>query len=114
MTVTHLEVLAGKKGTIGTWSMEKSKAKHAATEDIPDAQFYEILARYALTKEQLEENGYPVFASTLSEPDGKEYKPGEVVFKVTRTLRTFGPSALAQAPNGSSAPPMGLLYNLTL
>ena len=53
MTVTHLEVLAGKKGTIGTWSMEKSKAKHAATEDIPDAQFYEILARYALTKEQV-------------------------------------------------------------
>jgi len=84
MTVTHLEVLAGKKGTIGTWSMEKSKAKHAATEDIPDAQFYEILARYALTKEQLEENGYPVFASTLSEPDGKEYKPGEVVFKDDR------------------------------
>ena len=34
MTVTHLEVLAGKKGTIGTWSMEKSKAKHAATDHL--------------------------------------------------------------------------------
>ena len=42
MTVTHLEVLAGKKGTIGTWSMEKSKAKHAATEDIPDAQVWPL------------------------------------------------------------------------
>jgi len=79
--MTHLEVLAGKKGTIGTWSMEKNHLKEKSAEDIPDAQFYSILNRYVLTKEQLEENGYPV----MSTDDGtSNYKPGEVVFKDDR------------------------------
>ena len=76
MLVTHLQVLSGKKGTIGTWSMEKNVLKEKAAEDIPDTQFYQILNRYVMTEEQLEENGYPVALG----PD----RPGEVEFKDDR------------------------------
>ena len=86
MVMTHLEVLAGKKGTIGTWSMEKNRLKEKAAEDIPDGQFYSILNRYVMTKEQLEENGYPVIA----EDDGSgTYIPGEVVFKVSPVYTVY-------------------------
>lgn len=63
MLVTHLQVLAGKKGTIGTWSIEKPmklKSDLKSDEDIPDYEFYQLLLRYVLSTEKLEENGYPV------------------------------------------------------
>ena len=63
MLVTHLQVLAGKKGTIGTWSIEKPmklKSDLKSHEDIPDYEFYQLLMRYVLTEEQLKENGYPI------------------------------------------------------
>ena len=63
MLVTHLQVLAGKKGTIGTWSIEKPmklKADLKSDEDIPDYEFYQLLLRYVLTLDQLKENGYPI------------------------------------------------------
>ena len=63
MYVTHMQVLAGKKGTIGTWSIEKSmklKADLKTNDDLPDYEFYQLLSRYLLTLEQLKENGYPI------------------------------------------------------
>ena len=63
MLVTHLQVLAGKKGTIGTWSIEKPmklKSDLKTDEDIPDYEFYQLLLRYVLSTEKLQENGYPV------------------------------------------------------
>ena len=63
MFVTHLQVLAGKKGTIGTWSIEKPmklKSSLKTDDDIPDYEFYQLLVRYLLTQVQVKENGYPV------------------------------------------------------
>ena len=61
--VTHLQVLAGKKGTIGTWSIEKPmklKADLKSDQDIPDHEFYQLLQRYVLTIDQLKESGFPI------------------------------------------------------
>lgn len=55
-TVSHMDVLAGKGGTIGSWSIERNKK----VEDIKsDAELYERLQPYVLTEEQLEQNGFP-------------------------------------------------------
>ena len=61
--VTHLQVLAGKKGTIGTWSIEKPmklKSDLKTDKDIPDHEFYQLLLRYVLSMEQLKESGFPI------------------------------------------------------
>lgn len=63
MLTTHLQVLAGKPGSIGTWSIEK-KAK--SDEEIPDDLYYAVMKRYILTREQMEENCYP-----LADPNEK-------------------------------------------
>ena len=57
MLTTHMQVLAGKAGTVGTWSIEKPKKDEF--EITPDLT-YTILKRYLLTKEQLDENCYPI------------------------------------------------------
>ena len=69
MLTTHMQVLAGKAGTVGTWSIEKPKRD--AAEITPDLT-YTILKRYVLTDEQLVENCYPM-------PDPNE--KGKVVVK---------------------------------
>ena len=57
MLTTHMQTLAGKAGTVGTWSIEKPKKEEY--EITPDLT-YTILKRYLLTTEQLEENCYPI------------------------------------------------------
>ena len=56
MLTTHLQILAGKAGTIGTWSIESSVKN---VPDMTSERFYLVMKRYALTEEQMEEHGYP-------------------------------------------------------
>ncbi len=56
MITTHLQVLAGKAGTRGTWSIE------SAVKNVPSLtreMFYKVMKRYILTPDQLEANNYP-------------------------------------------------------
>lgn len=57
MLTTHLQVLAGKGGTVGTWSIEKRRDDGNA--EMCAALAYALLKRYALTPQQLEDNCYP-------------------------------------------------------
>ncbi len=61
MLTTHMQVLAGKSGTIGTWSIEKRpKETNLDGGEIDSEVVYAVLKRYVLTPQQLEENGYPM------------------------------------------------------
>ena len=50
-------MLAGRPGTIGTWSIEKPV--RLTDQDIDEDMLYGIMRSYILTEEQLVENGYP-------------------------------------------------------
>ena len=63
-------MLAGKPGSIGTWSIERPTAVTAA--DIDEKLLFAVMKQYVMTEEQLVENGYP-------RPDPE--KPGHVVMK---------------------------------
>jgi len=54
-TVAHLHNLAGRAGTIGSWSIERSKK----TEDIRAEELYARLQPYILSEEQLCSNSFP-------------------------------------------------------
>jgi len=69
---THMQVLAGKPGSVGTWSIEKSNAS-ITTEEIDETLMYKVMEKYSLTEEQLVDNGYP-------RPDPAE--TGRAVMKV--------------------------------
>ena len=81
---THLDVLAGKGGAAGSWSIEK-KVKYDVNKISADVM-YAVLKRYALTEEQLADNGYP-----LADPDGPK---GKAVIKEDPTRpRKLQPTA---------------------
>ncbi len=56
-----IQVLAGKRGAECTWSIEKPHRSDADKDKEfgPDV-YYAVLKRYVMTKEQLEENCYPM------------------------------------------------------
>jgi hypothetical protein len=56
LLTTHMQVLTGKPGTRGTWSIE-SPVKNVPS--LTKKMFYQVLKRYLLTEDQMEENGYP-------------------------------------------------------
>lgn len=69
LITTHLQVLAGKPGSIGHWSIEKPVKQQV---DLNEGDvFYALLQKYILNKQQLVENGYPV-----ADADGKVTLPG--------------------------------------
>ena len=51
------KVLAGKPGTVGTWSIEKPV--RLSDEDIDEDMLYSIMRTFVLTEEQLVDNGFP-------------------------------------------------------
>ncbi|XP_037086863.1 RNA exonuclease 1 homolog isoform X2 [Pollicipes pollicipes] len=55
-TVSHLDILAGKGGASGSWSIERNKK---VDEIKSDSELYQRLQPYVLTEEQLEQNGFP-------------------------------------------------------
>nr|CAD7397045.1 unnamed protein product [Timema cristinae] len=55
-TISHASVLAGKPGTKGSWSVEKTKKQPHSTEI---KYMYESLEKYILTDEELVNNGFP-------------------------------------------------------
>nr|CAD7590204.1 unnamed protein product [Timema genevievae] len=55
-TISHASVLAGKPGTKGSWSVEKTKKQPHSTEI---KYMYESLEKYILTDEDLVSNGFP-------------------------------------------------------
>nr|CAD7442451.1 unnamed protein product [Timema bartmani] len=55
-TISHASVLAGKPGTKGSWSVEKTKKQPHSTEI---KYMYESLEKYILTDEELVSNGFP-------------------------------------------------------
>ncbi|XP_043234573.1 RNA exonuclease 1 homolog isoform X2 [Amphibalanus amphitrite] len=55
-TVSHLDVLAGRGGTTGSWSIERTKK---ADETWTAAELYSRMTKHVLTEEQLEKNGFP-------------------------------------------------------
>ena len=57
LLTTHFQVLAGKAGTVGTWSNERSAALRV--EDVDEKLLYAVMKNYILTEQQLVENGYP-------------------------------------------------------
>ena len=63
-------MLAGKPGSIGTWSIERPTVMTAA--DIDEKLLYAVMKQYVMTEEQLVDNGYP-------RPDPEQ--PGHVVMK---------------------------------
>nr|XP_040580313.1 RNA exonuclease 1 homolog isoform X2 [Lepeophtheirus salmonis] len=67
MVTSHLQILAGKGGSKGSWSIEKPKS--TIDENSPGLT-YAILKRYVLSKEDMIENGYPVMNSEIK---GKAY-----------------------------------------
>ena len=80
MLTTHMQVLAGKPGSIGTWSIERHKA--VTVDDIDEKLLYNVMKQYLLTEEQLVDNGYP-------RPDPSQ--PGKVVMKVDDRRRKVDP-----------------------
>ena len=50
-------MLAGRPGTIGTWSIEKPVRLSEA--DIDEDMLFSIMRSFVLTEEQLVDNGYP-------------------------------------------------------
>ena len=63
-------MLAGKPGSIGTWSIERPTVMTAA--DIDEKLLFGVMKQYVMTEEQLVDNGYP-------RPDPEQ--PGHVVMK---------------------------------
>ena len=57
LLTTHMQVLAGKAGTVGSWSNERAAA--LKVEDVDERLLYAVMKNYLLTEEQLVENGYP-------------------------------------------------------
>ena len=57
LLTTHLQVLAGKKGTIGTWSNERSAS--LTVSDVDEKLLFAVMQKYVLTEQQLVDNGYP-------------------------------------------------------
>ena len=57
LLTTHLQVLAGKKGTIGTWSNERTA--NLSVSDVDEKLLFAVMKKYVMTEEQLVENGYP-------------------------------------------------------
>jgi len=64
MLTTHLQVLAGKGGATGSWSIEKPMASANKSsireEPVSEEVYYSVMKRYLLKREELEENGYPI------------------------------------------------------
>ncbi len=50
-------MLAGRPGTIGTWSIEK--VVRLRDEDIDEDMLYGVMRQFLLTEEQLVDNGFP-------------------------------------------------------
>lgn len=71
MLTTHMQVLAGKAGSVGTWSIEKPT--QLTTDDIDENLLYAVMKKYELTEEQLVENGFP-----RADPED----PGKAIMKV--------------------------------
>jgi len=71
LLTTHMQVLAGKPGSIGSWSIEKPT--QLTTDDIDESLLYAVMKKYAMTEEQLVENGYP-----REDPED----PGKVKMKI--------------------------------
>lgn len=60
LLVTHMQVLAGKAGASGSWSIEKPR--HRPSDDaavITPDMYYLLLKRYTLTEEEIEANCFP-------------------------------------------------------
>ena len=57
LLTTHLQVLAGKKGTIGTWSNERTA--NLSVSEVDEKLLFAVMKKYVMTEEQLVENGYP-------------------------------------------------------
>jgi RNA exonuclease 1 len=55
---SHLAVLAGKGAAMGSWSIQP-KGGDTRPEDLDETTLYNVMAKYILTEEQLEENGFP-------------------------------------------------------
>ena len=55
-TVSHLDVLAGRGGTTGSWSIERAKK---GEETWTAAELYARMSKHVLTDEQLDKNGFP-------------------------------------------------------
>ena len=53
----RVQVLAGRPGTIGTWSIEKPVRLSEA--DIDEDMLYSIMRTFLLTEEELVDNCYP-------------------------------------------------------
>ena len=70
LLTTHFQVLAGKAGTVGTWSNERAAALRV--EDVDERLLYAVMKNYVLTEQQLLENGYPRADPT---------EPGKVTMK---------------------------------
>ena len=51
MLTTHLQVLAGKPGSVGTWSIERHA--NVTAKDIDEELLYAVLKQYVMTEEQL-------------------------------------------------------------
>ena len=50
-------MLAGRPGTVGTWSIEKPV--RLTDDDIDEDMLYGIMRSFVLTEEELVENGFP-------------------------------------------------------
>jgi len=80
MLTTHMQVLAGKPGSIGTWSFEKPVKLN--DEDIDEELMYNIMKKYVLTEQQLVDNGFP---RVDPEEAGKAIVKVESSVKASRT-----------------------------
>jgi hypothetical protein len=61
MVVSHLDIIAGKGGARGSWSIEKKLAKSLDIEAmLKGMALHELLSKYVLTDEQLREHNFPV------------------------------------------------------
>jgi len=74
LLTTHMQVLAGRPGTVGTWSIEKPV--RLTDQDIDEDMLYGIMRNFVLSEELLVENGFP-------RPDPQEL--GKAVVKIDTT-----------------------------
>ncbi|CAB4058476.1 REX1 [Lepeophtheirus salmonis] len=110
MVTSHLQILAGKGGSKGSWSIEKPKS--TIDENSPGLT-YAILKRYVLSKEDMIENGYPVMNSEIK---GKAYitqnpqysnrkpqpqEPDKTLYR-QRSNRALGPTSGYYCCNGDT------------
>jgi len=80
LLTTHMQVLAGKPGSVGTWSIEKPT--QLTTEDIDENLLFAVMKKYMMTEEQLVDNGFP-------RADSEE--PGRAVIKQDESRKKIDP-----------------------